>query len=138
MSKFTADLYSKGYGLKTREIPALALLLEQQPCHDRAEIARNLGISTRTLSRYETEQHAPRAIMLALYYESSHGRANSHTAIFNEARAAWQLANGLQAQQSQQSKVLYLLACCSSSAANEALFSSQLDLFAQSWRDVAA
>ena len=68
MSKFTEGLYTKGYGIKSREMPTFEQLLDMQPVSDKAEIARNLGLSFRTLQRYEANGDAPRAVLLALYH----------------------------------------------------------------------
>lgn len=55
-------------------LPALKTLLDDLPA-TRAEVARHLGISATTLARYERQEGAPRAIMLALFWESRWGRS---------------------------------------------------------------
>ena len=129
MSKFTEGLYTKGYGIKSREMPTFEQLLEMQPVSDRAEIARNLGLSLRTLQRYEADNNAPRAVLLALYHESDYGKEQTHLKLFNEARAFAQLANSLQALQVKQSAVNRALVFRSGNASNSALFCPQLELF---------
>ncbi|CDN87480.1 hypothetical protein [Hydrogenophaga intermedia] len=55
-------------------LPPFAWLLHDQQAA-RPHVARHLGLSTRTLARYEATQQAPRAVMLALYWESRWGRS---------------------------------------------------------------
>jgi hypothetical protein len=129
MSKNKFVFYGKGYGLKSREIPSFAHLLELQPIQDRTEIARNLGLSLRTLQRYEVDNHAPRAVMLALFHESSHGIELRHVQLFNEARAYAQLANSLQRLHDAQCVIDSALHFRSGLAANSPVFCCQLELF---------
>lgn len=129
MSFFPAGWYSKGYGVKSSDLPTFEQLLGMQPVLDRAEIARNLGLSLRTLQRYEADNNAPRAVLLALYHESDYGKEQTHLKLFNEARAFAQLANSLQALQVKQSAVSHALFYRSGHACNSALFCPQLELF---------
>ncbi|AOS79213.1 hypothetical protein Q5W_09675 [Hydrogenophaga sp. PBC] len=55
-------------------LPPFAWLLHDQQAQ-RPQVARHLGLSTRTLERYEAAQQAPRAVMLALFWESRWGRS---------------------------------------------------------------
>jgi hypothetical protein len=55
-------------------LPPLTWLLHDQQAN-RPQVARHLGLSTRTLERYEAAQGAPRAVMLALFWESRWGRS---------------------------------------------------------------
>lgn len=132
------SIYGKGYGLKSREIPTFGQLLEMQPVSDRAEIARNLGLSLRTLQRYEADNNAPRAVLLALYHDSSYGKEQTHYQLFNEARTFAQLANTLQRLICEQSSIQSALHQCSGLAMNSALFCPQLELFEPPASDVAA
>lgn len=129
MSKLTEGMYTVGYGLKTREIPTFCQLLDLQPLHDRAEIARNLGISYRTMQRYEADNNAPRAVMLALYHESSYGIEQRHLQLFNAARMQAQLAASLDAAFRRSQAVFDLLFSRNACAANSPIFYSQLELF---------
>jgi predicted metal-dependent HD superfamily phosphohydrolase len=68
-------------------VPPLSFLLADQvepPRH----IARHLGLSLRTLQRYAASGNAPRAIYLALWFESRWGMAALHAQAFNEAQHA--------------------------------------------------
>ena len=55
-------------------LPSLHLMLADIPANDR-QIAKHLGISLSTLQRYRREEQAPRAIMLALFFETRWGRS---------------------------------------------------------------
>lgn len=129
MSKYTEGMYTKGYGLHSRSIPPFHLLLEAQPCLDRAEIARNFGVSPRTFARYIAQNDAPRAVMLAMFYESSLGREFLHTKLQNEASCFAQLAHGLQRRLDFFEGLQRLRACRDLLPANDDAFLQQLDLF---------
>ena len=129
MSKFTEGLYTKGFGIKSREMPTFEQLLDMQPVSDKAEIARNLGLSFRTLQRYEANGDAPRAVLLALYHESDYGKEQTHLKLFNEARAFAQLASGLQDHLQRSDKAAAMLRLRSQCAANSPIFCPQLELF---------
>lgn len=129
MSKFTEGMYTKGHGIKSRDMPQLCDLLRQQLTTDRAEIARNLGISPRTLQRYEADNAAPRSIMLALYHESDSGRQAAHLQLFNEARAFAQLSASLERHLQEQRRFAAALRPSSAKACNSAFFCCQLELF---------
>ena len=68
-------------------LPPLSFLLADQ-MEPRKNIARHLGVSLRTLQRYQASGNAPRAIYLALWFESRWGMAALHTQAFNEAQHA--------------------------------------------------
>lgn len=61
------------------------LLADQEP---RKQIARHLGVSLRTLQRYQASGNAPRAVYLALWFDSRWGMAALHEQAYNEARHA--------------------------------------------------
>lgn len=54
-------------------LPGLATLLDAIPATP-TQIARHLGIAESTLQRYRQQDRAPRAVMLALFWESRWGR----------------------------------------------------------------
>ena len=99
--------------------------MDLQRVSDRAAIALNLGVSLRTLGRYAACNDAPRAVMLALYHESSLGIENTNAHLSNQASAFAQLAHGLQRRLA----VFDVLASLPLLAANCPIFCSQLDLF---------
>ena len=68
-------------------LPPLAYLLDDQS-ESRRKIARHLGVSFRTLQRYQASGNAPRAVYLALWFESRWGMAALHTQAYNEAQQA--------------------------------------------------
>lgn len=55
--------------------PPLPVLLDDLLTRDLAAIAGHLGISTATLRRYKQAGQAPRAVLLALFYESRYGHS---------------------------------------------------------------
>lgn len=55
-------------------LPGLDLMLADLPANQQ-EIARHLGITPRTLQRYKETGSAPRAVMLALFWETRWGRS---------------------------------------------------------------
>ena len=62
-------------------LPPLAYLLADQAA-PRRHVARHLGISLRTLQRYIATDHAPRAVQLALWFESHWGMAAMQSQAF--------------------------------------------------------
>lgn len=65
-------------------LPALDVML-QDLATPPAVLARHLGISTRTLQRYQAEEQAPRAVMLAMFWETRWGRSASDAEAANWA-----------------------------------------------------
>lgn len=72
------------------QLPPLSCLLDEQP-GDLQRAAKHVGLSVKTLQRYRDADAAPRAVMLALFYESKWGYSLLHTTAFN--RQMWM--NGL-------------------------------------------
>jgi hypothetical protein len=68
-------------------LPSLDFLLADQ-MEPRKAIARHLGVSLRTLQRYAASGNAPRAVYLALWFESRWGMSALHAQAFNEAQHA--------------------------------------------------
>lgn len=58
-------------------MPSLATMLDDIPAPPE-KIARHLGISLKTLQRYRKAESAPRAVMLALFWETRWGRQWAH------------------------------------------------------------
>ena len=68
-------------------LPPLACLLADQ-VEPRTKVARHLGVSLRTLQRYQASGNAPRAVYLTLWFESRWGMAALHTQAYHEAQHA--------------------------------------------------
>jgi len=68
-------------------LPPLAFLLADQ-VESRKAIARHLGLSFRTLQRYQASGNAPRSVYLVLWFESRWGLSALHEHAFNEAQHA--------------------------------------------------
>jgi predicted DNA-binding transcriptional regulator AlpA len=58
-------------------------------------VARVLGLGERTVFRYHQRNHAPRAVMLALFWLTRWGRSAVHTQATNDAVMAVGLVRGL-------------------------------------------
>ena len=68
-------------------LPPLDFLLADQ-MESRQKIARHLGVSLRTLQRYQARGNAPRAVYLTPWFESRWGRAALDAQTFNEVQHA--------------------------------------------------
>ena len=75
--------------------PPLPVLLDDLLTRDRAAIARHLDISPATLNRWEQAGQAPRAALLALFYESRWGYSLIESTAHNAAMYARQEVDGL-------------------------------------------
>lgn len=60
------------------------------------QLARHLGLSTRTLERYTAAGQAPQAVMLALFWETRWGISQADTDAANQAARFYMLAQSLQ------------------------------------------
>lgn len=78
-------------------LPHLHTLLADIP-GDVDQVARHLGLSAATLRKYRAQGQAPRAVMLALFWESSWGRRTADAVAFNHAAAHAAQAAGLKRQ----------------------------------------
>jgi hypothetical protein len=65
-------------------LPSFELMLQDLPATP-AQLARHLDISPRTLQRYQLEGQAPRAVMLAMFWETRWGRSAADTEAANWA-----------------------------------------------------
>jgi predicted site-specific integrase-resolvase len=63
--------------------PPLSYLLDDLLTRDLAAIAGHLGISVATLRRYKQAGQAPRAVLLALFYETRWGYSLMETTAHN-------------------------------------------------------
>lgn len=76
-------------------LPALSVMLSDLPA-TRAQVARHLGISLSTLTKYAKAEQAPRAIMLALFWETRFGRSAADTEAANFGATYYRQAKGLE------------------------------------------
>ncbi|GGH61915.1 hypothetical protein GCM10010975_26110 [Comamonas phosphati] len=67
-------------------LPHISHLLNDIPGNVN-QVAKHLGISATTLRKYKAQGQAPRAVMLALFWESTWGRMTADTVAFNHAAA---------------------------------------------------
>lgn len=65
-------------------LPSLSMMLADIPATP-AQVARHLGIKESTLATYRRADSAPRAIMLALFWETRWGRSAADTEAANWA-----------------------------------------------------
>lgn len=75
-------------------LPPLSFMLQDLPAR-RPAVARHLGITERTLTRYEAAQQAPRPILLALFWETRWGRSAADVEAHNRATVHRQHASSL-------------------------------------------
>lgn len=75
--------------------PPLSYMLDDLLTRDPQVIAKHLGISPKTLARWQASDTAPRAAMLALFYETQWGANLIATTAHNGEMYARQEANGL-------------------------------------------
>ncbi len=66
-------------------LPPVSLMLDDIPA-PLPVIARHLGITARTLRKYRATDSAPRAVMLALFWETRWGRSAADTEAANAAQ----------------------------------------------------
>lgn len=65
------------------------------------QLARHLAVSTRTLERYSAAGDAPRAVMLALFWETRWGISQADTDAANQATRFYALAQSLKRENEQ-------------------------------------
>lgn len=77
-------------------LPPLGLMLEDLPTRSAVLIARHLGITARTLARWQRAEQAPRMAQLALFWETRWGLSLAHCEAVNGERVALGLARALE------------------------------------------
>ncbi len=75
--------------------PTFRMLLENIGCTDFGVIARHFGIGESTVRRYWQVDKAPRALMLALYWETSWGISSQDVNLYNTAQVHREHARSL-------------------------------------------
>jgi hypothetical protein len=79
--------------------PPLSYMLDDLTTRDLARIAKHIGLSERTLERYRAADTAPRAVMLALFWETRWGASTIDTELFNAAQVHRSHAQSLERQE---------------------------------------
>jgi hypothetical protein len=95
--------------------------LMEDLCNPPADrVARVLGLSRRSIQRYNSSGYAPRCVCLAVFWLTSWGRATVHAQAHNDAVLMVGYVDGLRSQvESLESKVAHLLRVGDFGAANE-------------------
>lgn len=78
------------------QTPPFGVLLDDLPTQDAARIAHHLGVSARTLARWQRYDSAPRLARLALFWETRWGLSVAHCDALNAESTALQLARALE------------------------------------------
>lgn len=81
--------------LAPRAIPALSQIVPVLGNPSAREIARYLDVTERTVHRWMAADDAPRAALLALYWESSYGLAALDAELFNTVAVHKRLSESL-------------------------------------------
>lgn len=76
-------------------LPGLNFMLAEIPANHR-QVARHLGVTEQTLKKYIKAEGAPRAIMLALFWETRWGRSAADTEAANFGAIYYRKAMGLE------------------------------------------
>jgi hypothetical protein len=61
-------------------------MLDDLGGRDVEQIAKHLEVSTRTVKRWRSKDHAPRAVLLAFFWETRWGRLTINCAAENDAK----------------------------------------------------
>lgn len=102
-------------------MPHLRLMLADMAT-DHRSIARHLGVAPRTLARYVHQDQAPRAIMLALFWESRWGRSAADCEAANYGTVNAGLAHALQRENAALKRHILRLETMINDAANAPLY----------------
>lgn len=78
------------------QTPPIGILLNDLPTRDAQRIARHLGVSARTLARWQASGNAPRLAHLALFWETRWGLSTAHCDAVNGEAVALGLARALE------------------------------------------
>lgn len=76
--------------------PPLSYLLDDIFTRDPKKVAKHLGVTVQTLKKWKDTDTAPRAALLALFYESRWGYSLMYTTAHNGEKYARELAQSLQ------------------------------------------
>lgn len=81
---------------RTRNTPPFSYILDGLRTRNPLSIAKHLDVSPRSLARWTAADAAPRAVMLALFYETNWGFSVLDTTAHNEAMYARAQVQGLE------------------------------------------
>ena len=81
--------------LAPRSIPALSQVLPDLGHPSAREIANYLGVTERTVYGWKATDAPPRAVLLALFWESSYGRSALDAELHNSAQVYRNLSESL-------------------------------------------
>lgn len=105
------------------QTPHILTLLDDLPTRDLRKVARHLGLSEATLKRYKQTGNAPRAVHLALFWESRWGLSVLDCDIWNRDSLRLGHIRALQDENAQlKAQLARLVALGASGAANDALW----------------
>lgn len=76
--------------------PSIGTMLDDLPTQDARRIARHLGVSARTIARWQATGNAPRLAHLALFWETRWGLSAVHCEAVNGEAVALGLARALE------------------------------------------
>lgn len=74
-----------------RQLPPFDWMLDDLPA-SKAQIARHLDLAESTITRYCRTMHVPRAVQLAVFWETQWGRSTAHTEAANYGALNYALA----------------------------------------------
>ena len=89
-------------------LPSVATMIDDLP-YTFTQIARHLGIQESTLKTYKRTGNAPRAILLALFWETRWGRSAADTEAANTAMRLQAQAKALQDNQARMAGIIWQL-----------------------------
>lgn len=81
-----------------RQLPALATMLDDLQNPKTPDLARWLGVTPRTAARWVATDHAPRPVLLALFWCTRWGRSELECAAVNDAARLASLADAMGCQ----------------------------------------
>ncbi len=98
MPKRTDKQRATYLALLPKRTPPMDMMLTDIGSPSAPELARALGVHSRTVERWKREGQAPRPVMLALYYVTQWGRSDVHCQAHNDAKLYAGLAASLRAE----------------------------------------
>jgi hypothetical protein len=113
-------LHPSSVELAPRTVPIWPLLLDDLGNPPSARVAKVLGVSLRTVRRWNKAQRAPRVACLALFWLTRWGRSQIDAQAVNDCMVAVSYATGLESQvRALQTELAHVLAIGEFGAAND-------------------